>query len=84
MVLKMNASSGSISELLFDYIKMLTHIDIIQFNKMLHIVQKNRAEISALVADLGYIDAVISIGYFRAALPYYCTPALKEGCDSLL
>ena len=83
MVLKMNASSGSISELLFDYIKMLTHIDIIQFNKMLHIVQKNRAEISALVADLGYIDAVISIGYFRAALPYYCTPALKEGCDSL-
>ncbi|MDE7322116.1 MAG: hypothetical protein K2N73_05195 [Lachnospiraceae bacterium] len=79
MVLKMNAATGSIGELLFDYIKMLTHIDIIRFNKMLNIVQKNRREISELVEDIGYIDAVISIGYFRAALPYYCVPQLKSG-----
>ena len=79
MVLKMNASSGSIGEILFDYIKMLTHIDIIRFNKMLSIVQKNRQKISSLVEDIGYIDALISIAYFRAALPYYCIPRLEEG-----
>ncbi|MFG6346811.1 MAG: hypothetical protein K1W35_24860 [Lachnospiraceae bacterium] len=79
MVLKMNSATGSIGELLFDYIKMLTHIDIIRFNKMLNIVQKNRQEISELVEDIGYIDAVISIGYFRAALPYYCVPQLTSG-----
>lgn len=81
MVLKMNASTGSLDEILFDYIKMLTHIDIIRFNNMLSIVQNNRDEISGLVEDIGYIDAVISIGYFRAALPYYCTPTLRPGSN---
>lgn len=84
MVLKMNASTGNIDELLFDYIKMLTHIDLIQFNKMLNIVQKNKKEIIGLAGDIGYIDAVISIAYFRAALPYYTMPLLQTGCDSRL
>ncbi|MDE6620995.1 MAG: hypothetical protein K2K74_11020, partial [Lachnospiraceae bacterium] len=57
MVLKMNASTGSIDELLFDYIKMLTHIDLIRFNKMLNIVHKNKKEIVGLAGDIGYIDA---------------------------
>ena len=82
MVLKMNASTGNIDELLFDYIKMLTHIDLIRFNKMLNIVHKNKDAIIGLAGDIGYIDTVISIGYFRAALPYYCTPLLQTGCDS--
>ncbi|MDE6365217.1 MAG: hypothetical protein K2L86_13315 [Lachnospiraceae bacterium] len=82
MVLKMNASTGNIDELLFDYIKMLTHVDLIRFNKMLNIVHQNKDAIIALSEDIGYIDAVISIGYFRAALPYYCTPLLQTGCDS--
>lgn len=82
MVLKMNASTGNIDELLFDYIKMLTHIDLIRFNKMLNIVHKNKDAIIGLAGDIGYIDAVISIGYFRAALPYYCTPFLQTGHDS--
>ncbi len=82
MVLKMNASGGNIDELLFDYIKMLTHIDLIQFNKMLHVVQKNKKEIFALVEDIGYLDAVISICYFRAALPWYSVPQLAEGMEA--
>ncbi len=82
MVLKMNASTGNIDELLFDYIKMLTHIDLIRFNKMLNIVHQNKDAIIGLAGDIGYIDAVISIGYFRAALPYYCTPLLQTGHDS--
>ena len=81
MVLKMNASTGNIDELLFDYIKMLTHIDLIRFNTMLHIVHQNKAAITGLAGEIGYIDAVISIGYFRAALPYYCTPLLQTGSD---
>lgn len=84
MVLKMNASTGNIDELLFDYIKMLTHIDLIRFNKMLSVVHKNRKEIIGLAGNIGYIDAVISIGYFRAALPYYTIPVLQTGCGNRL
>ena len=78
MVLMMNVSAGSMDELLFDYIKMLTHIDIIRFNQMLYMVQKNRPALMRLTDNIGYLDAVISIGYFRAALPYYCTPVLTD------
>jgi len=82
MVLGLNASTGSLEEILLDYVKMLTHIDLIQFNKMLNNVLKNMQEINQLANDLGYLDAIISIGYFRAALPYYCEPELKDGIDS--
>lgn len=76
IVLKMNSSVGSFDEILFDYIKMVTHLDLIQFNKMLNIIQKNRREIEDLVVSIGYIDTVISIAYFRKALPHYCVPTL--------
>ncbi len=76
MVLQMNDSVGSLGEVFFEYIKMLTHIDIIKFNKMLNMVQKNEQEIFELAGAVGYIDAVISVAYFRAALEYYCIPVL--------
>jgi hypothetical protein len=87
MVMQMNASSGNMMEVVFEYIKMLTHIDIIKFNKMLDMVQRNEKEIFELARSIGYVDAVISIAYFRAALPYYCVPinngntifSIKEG-----
>lgn len=82
IVLTMSTSTGSIGEILFDYVKMLTHIDIIKFNRMLDIVQKNKREIYAIVDDIGYLDAVISICYFRAALPHYCIPQLTDGVNA--
>jgi hypothetical protein len=78
MVLNMNESVGSLGGVFFEYVKMLTHIDIIKFNKMLDMVQKNEQEIFELTLLVGYIDAVISIAYFRAALPYYCVPILTN------
>jgi hypothetical protein len=79
MVLSMNSSVSSLVGVLFEYVKMLTHIDIIKFNKMLKIVQSNTPEIYELAYFIGYIDSVISIAYFRDALPYYCVPELIHG-----
>jgi DNA mismatch repair ATPase MutS len=76
MVLRMNSSVGSLGGVIFEYVKMLTHIDIIKFNNMLKIVQDNEQKIFELASAVGYIDAVIAIVYFRAALLYYCTPNL--------
>ncbi len=84
MVLKMNTSSGNIDEVIFDYAKMMTHIDLIKFNKLLKQVQDNREAIFELTDAIGYIDAIISIGYFRAALPHYCIPELVAGKDAPL
>lgn len=84
MVLKLGNSGGSIADVLFDYVKMLTHIDLIKFNKMLKLVQNNKQETFDIVEKIGYLDAIISIGYFRAALPHYCVPELIEGVDEPL
>ncbi len=84
IVMKMNSSTGNIDELLLDYVKMLTHIDIIKFNRMLRIVRDNQQEIADLVEVIGYLDAVISIVYFRAALPCFCVPSLAEGREAQL
>ncbi len=79
MVMKLNSSTGNIGGLIFDYIKMLTHIDLIKFNSMLKLVSGNAEAIYGITDAIGYLDAVISIGYFRAALPHYCVPSLSEG-----
>lgn len=84
MVLKIGNAGGSIGDIILDYIKMVTHIDLIKFNKMLRILQDNKQESMDIVEAIGYLDAVISIGYFRAALPHYCVPELVEGFDEPL
>ncbi|MBD5469883.1 MAG: hypothetical protein HDR19_01835 [Lachnospiraceae bacterium] len=84
MVLKLNSATGSVGGILFDYIKMLTHIDLIQFNKMLGIIQRHEKDIYEIAESIGYLDAVISIDYFRAALPYSCVPVLTKGKNDTL
>lgn len=84
MVLKLNSATGSAGGILLDYVKMLTHIDIIKFNKMLGIVQRHRKDINDIADSVGYLDAVVSIGYFRAALLYYCVPVLMKGKNDTL
>lgn len=74
---RMNTSSGNPIEIIMEYFKMITHIDLIQFNKTLRVVQENRQNIISLTLNIGYIDTVISIGAFRNSLPYYCVPNLS-------
>ncbi len=84
VVMQLNSTSGNPFEIVFDYIKMLTHIDLIQFNRMLSLVKENKSEIYELVELIGYIDAVISIGAFRESLMQYCAPELIEGREVTL
>lgn len=83
-VAKMNSSSGNPLEIVMDYINMLTHIDIMRFHYMVRLVQANKEAIYELVEAIGYVDAVISIGAFRASLDHYCVPELTEGKEAVL
>lgn len=84
MVLRLNAATSSADGILFDYIKMLTHIDLIQFNRVLGLIQRHSQDIYEIADKIGYLDAVISIAYFRAALSYYCVPVLTNGKNDTL
>lgn len=78
-VAQMNGSSGNPLEIVGEYINMFTHIDIMKFNRMVRLIKENKEAIYELVEAIGYIDAVISVGAFRASLPTYCVPEFQEG-----
>lgn len=78
-LVQMNTTSGSPAEVIVVYFNMLTHIDVMQFNRMVRLVKANKKEIYTLVEAIGYLDAIISIGAFRASLFQYCVPKLTEG-----
>lgn len=83
-VASMNSSSGNPLEIVSDYFNMLTHIDIMRFNRMVRLVKEHKEEIYELVEAIGYIDAVISIGAFRESLKSYCVPEFEEGKEVVL
>lgn len=70
----LNTSSGNPLDILIEYFKMISHIDLIQFNNTLNQVQEKREVIIELSKQVGYVDTIISIGAYRKSLPYYCQP----------
>ena len=78
LVLDQSSTGGGLEGLVMDYIRMLTHIDLIKFSAMMKAMQKYQKEIQGLMKIFGYLDSMISIASFRESLPYYSLPELKE------
>ncbi|WP_035765987.1 MutS-related protein [Butyrivibrio sp. NC2002] len=75
---KMNGSGNPI-DVLMDYVRMLTHVDIIKFNKMFDSLKKEIASVDKMISIMGRIDAELSVSYFRASLQNgYSIPDLTE------
>lgn len=71
-------STGNMLDAIFDYVRMFSHIDLIQFNKMLKVYQKELDSCQRMIEIVGFLDAAIAVASFREALPYYSVPFLKE------
>lgn len=72
-------NTGSIADIVLEYIRMFTHIDIIRFNSILRHIEKNTDVIYELMDTLGFIEAMISIASFRNVIPYMCKPEFNDG-----
>ncbi len=70
---RMSGSSNPL-EIILDYVRMVFHLDLIKFNRMLAEVRKNKASIDRMLTVAGYMETVIAIGAFRASLETYCIP----------
>jgi hypothetical protein len=75
--------NGSITEILLDYIRMITHIDIIKFNNMLKTVNEFKEDIYELMRILGYLEATISVSSYRESLKYWCRPQFAASGRSM-
>ena len=72
-------NNGSIGDVIMEYVKMFTHIDLIKFNSILKNFNRNYEHVTKMMDTLGYIEAMISAASFRHLLPYMCTPEFTDG-----
>ncbi len=73
-----NSVSGSLIDVIMDYIRMIFHVDLIKFNSMKKCASEHEAEIQELYDTLGEIETCICIKLFREEHEAYCKPAFAE------
>lgn len=81
-VLQCGREGSSPVSILGDYIRMLLHPDMIQFQSLKKRIAALEPELKAAYACIGYVDACISIVMYRASLKRYCIPQLYVQTDS--
>lgn len=69
---------GNILEAILDYIRLITHIDLIQFKSLISLVKGRAEDIEALLADVGYLESVVAVASYRNALPFYAVPEFPD------
>ena len=76
-------SGGNPLDILADYLRMILHLDIWQFNLMLRKLRLKTNEVDRLLGITGYLDMAISVGGFRRSLEGYCIPQLEENANKV-
>ena len=65
-------------DLVLDYIRMFTHVDIIMIYNMSKIIEAHFNEVERLFELIGFFDSMIAIASYKRQLPYYSTPKLSN------
>lgn len=73
------SGDGSPQDAVLDYIRMIFHVDLIQFAKMVNEVRARKSDVDALASFLGRLDAACAVASFRESLPRWCAPAFADG-----
>ena len=73
------SGSGNPLDILFDYLRMTFHFDLIQFNNMLTQIREHTENVDRLFETIGTLDALIAVGEYRHSLKNgYCVPVLSK------
>ena len=78
-----NSVSGSLADVVMDYIRMFFHLDLMKFNSMRKTAMENEEQIKVLYDSLGEIEAAIAISEYRKKVNYtepifYSAEQIKE------
>ena len=72
-----NSVSGSLVDVVMDYVRMLFHVDIIHFNRVRKLAEDKADQIDELYQTLGEMETAICISSFRDSLDTWCRPRLN-------
>lgn len=75
-------TGGDPLDILADYLRMILHLDILQFNRMLEKLREKTGQVETILEITGYLDMAVSIGGFRKSLEGYCIPELEENAET--
>lgn len=75
---RMNGAGDPLS-MLADYARMIFHLDIMQFNKMMREVRSKKDKIDELITITGSVEAAIAIGEYRVSMGKWCVPEFQKG-----
>ena len=75
------SGSGNPIDILLDFIRMGFHLDLMKFNQMLSEVRKHISDIDQMITTVGKIEAMISVGGYRASIEKYCVPVFSKGME---
>ncbi len=70
-------TTGNPLDVLLDYLRMIFHIDLMKFNKMLAHLRNHMEDVDALIKVVGYVESAIAIGLFRNSVEDYCIPQFE-------
>lgn len=76
--------TGSLLDVILDYIRMMTHIDLIRFNNMLSIFIEKEEDVSIIIKNIGFIEAMIAVASFRENLDYYSIPEFADKSENMI
>lgn len=91
-----NTMSGSLFDSLFDYVRILFHVDLIKIGTMIREVQKYEKELLEIYEIIGYLDSMAGIASYREMVGEYAVPefladrekgkeiSLKDVCHPLV
>ena len=71
--------NGDMLDIVLDYVRMLSHTDLIKFNSMLTCFKNNRKTLNNMFVTIGTLDSMIAVASFRTMLDYYSLPELVSG-----
>lgn len=77
VVTAMNGA-GSPVDLMMDYFRILTHADLLLFNRMLRIYKEETESLNNLFETFGFLDSMISCVSFRKLLGTWSKPVLTD------
>lgn len=75
--------TGDLLEGMIDYLRMLFHIDLIKFNRMLQVFDQNETELTELFETAGFLDAMIAAASYRELMGKWCVPQLSHAAPFL-
>lgn len=76
--------SGGLEDVIMDYVRVLFHVDLQQFNKMLGELYAHEQELQELYEKLGYLESMVVIASYRAFLGEHAIPEFAAGNDLIM